>query len=93
MLAAPLANAQGLIDPTIRADLLKHPDGRIAHIETEYNDIFIRKQGPELVMSFQLKGYDYTESIANLTDPDDLPIRYTQLMTVGVLYRRSRKRF
>ena len=37
-------------------------------------------------MSFQLKGYDYTESVANLADPDDLPIRYTQLMTVGVLY-------
>jgi spermidine synthase len=86
LLAAPLANAQGLIDPAIRADLLKRPDGRVAHIETEYNDIFIRKHGPELVMSFQLKGYDYTESIANLTDPDDLPIRYTQLMTVGVLY-------
>ena len=61
LLAAPLANAQSLIDPAIRADLLKRPDGRLAHIETEYNDIFIRKHGPELVMSFQLKGYDYTE--------------------------------
>lgn len=86
LLAAPLAGAEQLIDPAIRADLLKRPDGRLAHIETEYNDIFIRKHGPELVMSFQLKGYDYTESIANLTDPDDLPVRYTQLMTVGVLY-------
>jgi len=37
-------------------------------------------------MSFQLKGYDYTESIANLTDPYDLPVRYTQLMTVGLIY-------
>src|SRR4029079_1033740 len=42
--------------------------------------------GPELVMSFQLKGYDYTESIANLTDANDLPVRYTQLMTVGGVY-------
>jgi spermidine synthase len=37
-------------------------------------------------MSFQLKGYDYTESVANLTDPDDLAVRYTQVMTVGAVY-------
>jgi spermidine synthase len=86
LLAAPCAIGEELIDPAIRADLLKRADGRLAHIETEYNDIFITKHGPELVMSFQLKGYDYTESIANLTDADDLPVRYTQLMTVGVLY-------
>jgi spermidine synthase len=86
LLAAPIAGAQELIDPAIRADLLKRADGRIAHIETEYNDIFITKRGPELTLSFQLKGYDYTESVANLTDPDALPIRYTQQMTVGVLY-------
>jgi spermidine synthase len=86
LLSAQFAGAQQLIDPAVRADLLKQADGRLAHIETAYNDIFIRKHGPELVMSFQLKGYDYTESIANLTDADDLPVRYTQLMTVGVLY-------
>src|SRR5947209_919936 len=86
LLVAPYANAEELIDPSIRAEMSKRADGRLAHMETEYNDIFITKHGPELVMSFQLKGYDYTESIANLTDPDDLPVRYTQLMTVGVLY-------
>src|SRR4051794_8986771 len=86
LLAAPLAGAEEVIDPAVRTDMLKRADGQLAHIETEYNDIFIKKHGPELVMSFQLKGYDYTESIANLTDPDDLPVRYTALMTVGVLY-------
>ncbi|MEJ0076317.1 MAG: fused MFS/spermidine synthase [Alphaproteobacteria bacterium] len=86
LLVAPHAHGEKLIDPAIRADMLKRADGRIAHIETEYNDIFISKRGRELTMSFQLKGYDYTESIANLADPDDLLIRYTQLMTVGVLY-------
>src|ERR1043165_3594546 len=86
VLAAPHAIAEDLIDPAIRTDLLQRGDGRLAHIETEHNDIFITKHGPELVMSFQLKGYDYTESIANLTDADDLPVRYTQLMTVGVAY-------
>ena len=61
-------------------------DGRIAHIETEYNDIFITKRRNQLTMSFQVKGYDYTESVAALDDPDDLPVRYTQVMTVGVLH-------
>ena len=84
--ADPGARANDLVDPKIRADMLKRADGRIAHIETEYNDIFITKRGRELTMSFQLKGYDYTESIANLADPDDLPVRYTQIMTVGMLY-------
>jgi spermidine synthase len=85
-LASPGVRADDLVDPKIRADMLQRADGRIAHIETEYNDIFITKRGRELTMSFQLKGYDYTESVANLTDPDDLPVRYTQIMTVGTLY-------
>jgi spermidine synthase len=86
LLTAPLARAETLIDSNVRADMLKHPDGRIAHIETEHNDIFINKRGNELTMAFQLKGFDYTESVANLVDPEDLPIRYTQLMTLGVVY-------
>jgi spermidine synthase len=91
-LATPGARADDLVDPKIRTDMLNRADGRIAHIETEYNDIFINKRGRELTMSFQLKGYDYTESIANLTDPDDLPVRYTQIMTVGMLYPPEVKR-
>src|ERR1043165_1177134 len=86
LLASPYARAEELVDLSTRTDILKRADGRLAHIETEYNDIFITKHGPELVMSFQLKGYDYTESIANLTDAYDLPVRYTQLMTVGLVY-------
>ena len=50
--------------------MLKRADGRIAHIETEYNDIFITKRRNELTMSFQLKGYDYTESVA---EPAPIP--------------------
>ncbi len=92
LLAAPAARAEGLIDPAIRAAMLERPDGRLGHIETEYNDIFITKRGRQLTMSFQLKGFDYTESVANLSDPDDLPVRYTQLMTIGVLYPPEPKR-
>jgi predicted membrane-bound spermidine synthase len=84
--AAPPAHAESLIDEGIRAAMAKRPNGRIAHIETEYNDVFITKRQNQLVMSFQVKGWDYTESVANLIDPDDLPLRYAQVMTVATVY-------
>src|SRR5262249_967330 len=44
------------------------------------------KRQHQLVMSFQLKGWDYTESVSNLLDPDDLPLRYAQVMTIATIY-------
>ena len=80
------ARAQALVDEQIRAALLKRPDGQIARIETEFNDIFITKRRHELTMSFQLKGWDYTESVTNLRDPDDLPVHYTRFMPIALAY-------
>jgi predicted membrane-bound spermidine synthase len=91
-LAAPAGRADGLIDEGIRATMLGRPNGRIAHIETEYNDVFITRRGNQLVMSFQVKGWDYTESIANLLDPDDLPLRYAQVMTIATAYPEAPKK-
>jgi len=91
-LAVPSARAEDLIDTNIRADMLTHANGKVAHIESEYNDIFISKRRNELTLSFQYKGEDYTESVANLTDPDDLPVKYTQVMTVGLAYPPETKR-
>src|SRR5215813_759016 len=67
--AAPVARADTLIDESVRADMLKRPDGRVAHVESEYNDIYVTKRRSELTMSFQLKGWDYTESVTDLVDP------------------------
>ena len=78
--------APDLVNEQVRAELLKRADGQIAHIETEYNDIFIKKRGNELTMSFQLKGFDYTESVADLRDPDVLPVHYTRGMTTALAY-------
>jgi spermidine synthase len=69
--------------------MLARADGRLAHIETEYNDVFITKRGHQLVMSFQIKGWDYTESVSNLLDPDDLPLRYAQVMTIATNYTQA----
>ena len=84
--------AAELIDSAVRADMLARKDGQIAHIESEYNDIYISKRRAELTMSFQLKGWDYTESVTNLKDPDDLPLKYTRNMTLGVIYPPEPKR-
>jgi spermidine synthase len=92
VMLTPAPGAEVLLDEEIRAAMLKHPDGRVAHVESEYNDIFVNKRGSELTMSFQLKGWDYTESAVSLRDPDDLPIRYTQVMTVATIYPKDLKR-
>ena len=84
--AAPAARADKLLDETVRADMLKRPDGRVAHVESEYNDIYVTKRRGELTMSFQLKGWDYTESVTDLVDPDALVLRYSQVMTVATIY-------
>jgi spermidine synthase len=84
--------AEDLLDAEARAAMLKRPDGRIARIESEYNDIFITKRRNELTMSFQLKGWDYTESVTNLADPDDLPLRYAQAMSTAVIYPQAPKK-
>jgi spermidine synthase len=89
---APAARADNLIDEGVRAGMLARADGRLAHIETEYNDVFITKRGQQLVMSFQIKGWDYTESVSNLLDPEDLPLRYAQVMTIATIYPEAPRR-
>jgi len=39
-----------------------------------------------------VEGEDYTESVANLTDPDDLPVKYTQVMMAALAYPPEVKR-
>jgi spermidine synthase len=83
---------QGLVDEAARAEMLKRADGQVARIETEYNDIFITKRRNDLTMSFQLKGFDYTESVTNLRDIDDLPVAYTKAMTTALAYPNEIKK-
>lgn len=89
----PVMAEEALIDEGARAEILKRKDGRLTHIESEYNDIYVTKRGNQLVMTFQLKGWDYTESVANLADPDDLPLPYARTMTAAsILYPAEPKR-
>ena len=80
------SRADDLLDGQARAAVLRQKDGLIAHMETEYNDVFISKNDSLLVMSFQRFRQHYTESAANLKDADELPVAYTQTMTLGAIY-------
>jgi spermidine synthase len=85
-LTAAVSHAEELLDERIRAALLERKDGQIARVEAQFNDIFIVKRGPLMAMSSRIKGRNFTESITNLADPGDLPVRYTWTMTIGVAY-------
>jgi len=77
------ADAQDNIDI---ASLKKLPNGLLEKIETEYNNIFITKSGFYIKMAFQRYGNNYTESVINLDNEKQLPVPYTQQMTVGLIY-------
>jgi spermidine synthase len=92
LVSGGVGRSENLIDHDVRASIMKSDDGRIAYIETKYNNIFITKYGSILMMSFGLRGREFNQSETNLADPDDLPLRYTQVMTMAVAYADSPKR-
>jgi spermidine synthase len=72
--------------------MLARKDGRIAHLETVYNDIFVTKEANLLALSFQWKGWRFYQSQANLADGDDLPMPYSRLMSVAAIFPTEIKR-
>jgi spermidine synthase len=88
-LAAGRTQADDLVDASVRAHMLTHKDGRVAHIESEYNDVFVEKRGPLLALTTRVRDEKFFHSIVNLTDPDDMPAPYTRLMAAGLLYPPS----
>jgi predicted membrane-bound spermidine synthase len=92
-LAGNRAWSDDLIDDAVRAQMLKHADGRVAHLETEYNNLFIDKHGALLGLSSMFKGQRNTvESIVDLKDPDALPVPYNQVMPVALAYPQATQR-
>jgi spermidine synthase len=91
-LASSRVSADDLIDENVRAQMLKHSDGQVARLETEYNDLFIDKRGSLLGLSSTYKRYDYIESIIDLKDPDAMTLLYTRIMPVALAYPQETKR-
>ena len=63
--------------------------GLLATIETEYNNIYVYRNREYVTMKFVRFGTDYTESTANTDDDSELPVFYTRVMLVGLLYSDS----
>jgi spermidine synthase len=61
--------------------------GLVARVESLYNDIYVHRQPDgNYVLRFGAERLLYTESIVNPDDELDLPVYYTQSMTVGLAY-------
>ena len=88
----PPVRAEEAFDPQTRVSMLARKDGRIAHVETVYNDIFVTKAASILTLGFQWKGWHFDESKVNLADPDDLPLLYQRIMTVAAVFPQDIKR-
>src|SRR5262245_62107968 len=64
------AQADSLVDESVRARMLAHKDGRVAHVESEYHDVFVEKRGPLLALTTRARNETYFHSIVDLRDPD-----------------------
>lgn len=60
--------------------------GRIERRESQYNTIFIDRQGEYIAMRFGVNNQLFTESLYNPNDPDELPVTYTRYLTASLAY-------
>lgn len=60
--------------------------GRIERRESQYNTIFVDRQGEYIAMRFGVNNQLFTESLYNPSDPDELPVTYTRYLTAGLAY-------
>jgi predicted membrane-bound spermidine synthase len=91
-LAAPMVRADTLFDESVRAAMLKRRDGQIAHVETQYTDLFVYKVKTLLTMSSFYRRNQYLESVTNLADPDELYLGYARNITSSLAYPKEPKR-
>ena len=92
LLACSRAWTGDLFDESVRAQMLKHDDGRIAHVETEYNDVYVNKRGRLLSLTTRVGDELNFHSIVDLVDPDALPVPYTRLISAALLYPETIQR-
>lgn len=57
--------------------------------ESVYNNIYVYRTGAILSMTFGYNRNFYTESQYNSSDERDLPVPYTQVMSVSLLYAKN----
>lgn len=57
--------------------------------ESLYNNIYVLQQSSYVLMTFGHNKRIYIESVFDTTDDRSLPVPYTRLMTVGLMYARN----
>ena len=86
---ASFAGAEAPYDENVRARMLRHRDGTVAHVKTRYNDIFVVKRGRYLFLTTRYAGVEHFQSVVDLKDPDELMAPYTRIMSVALAYPRA----
>jgi spermidine synthase len=66
--------------------------GRVARRESQYATTYIDRDGDYVTMRFGINECLFTESRYNPSDPAELPIVYTQYMTVALAYAQRAAR-
>ena len=86
--ALALVAALFLAQPgSVRAQVsVMAPDGVLEKVESEYNNIFVIKQGQTLYMNFGYRNSQYVESVYDMLDRGALAARYTRYMTIAAAY-------
>jgi len=80
---AVITSLQWLFVPDVNADQL------LEMRESSYNNIYIYKRGSIITMTFGHNKRLYVESEYNQQNARELPVVYTQYMTVGLAYAKS----
>jgi spermidine synthase len=79
--------------PAARAQVsVMAPDGVLEKVESEYNNIFVIKQGQLLYMNFGYRNSQYVESVYDMLDRGSLAARYTRYMTIAAAYASTFER-
>jgi spermidine synthase len=60
--------------------------GILEHVESEYNNIMIYKHAEYITMKFSRHQAEYTESTINTQNAYELPVDYTRVMPIGLVY-------
>ena len=63
--------------------------GILEHVESEYNNIVIDQHGEYITMKFSRYNSAYTESTINILNDYELPVYYTRVMPVGLVYTKD----
>jgi spermidine synthase len=69
-----------------QTSLLMRNDGQLERVDSEYNTIFVDKQGTMVSLNFGYRANRYTESVIDLAHRDELVVTYTRYMTAALAY-------